>query len=67
MAAWKFACKTLQGMDLDLKLVSREGLPLRLTRAVSGAGSISPTQLMGLGGVLEPVQELQLRLPQGNH
>ena len=60
MAVWKFACKTLQGMDLDLKLVSREGLPLRLTRAVSGAGSISPTQLMGLKGVLEPVQELQL-------
>jgi len=60
MAAWKYACKTLQGMNLDLKLIGRDELPLRLTRAVSGSGNISPTQLMGLTGVINPVQELQL-------
>ena len=60
MAVWRYACKTIQGMNLDLKLVGREDLPLRLTRAMSGAGNINPTQLMGLTDVMIPVQELQL-------
>ena len=60
MAAWKYACKTIQGMNLDLKLVGRENLPLKLTRAVSGSGYGSPTQLMGLTDISSPVQELQL-------
>lgn len=60
MAAWKYACKTMQGMELDLKLLGRGGLPLKLVKAMSGSGSISPTQLMTLNDIINPVQELQL-------
>lgn len=60
MAEWKHACKTIRGMGLDLKLDSR-GLPLKLTKAKSGAGKTSPTQLMALQDILEPVQVLQIQ------
>ena len=59
MAKWKYACKTAQGMDLDLKLISR-GMPLKLTRSMRGIGKTSPTQLMLLQDVMEPAQELKI-------
>lgn len=59
MAKWEYACKTAQGMDLDLKLFSR-GMPLKMTKSMSGAGKTSPTQLMLLQDVAEPVQELRI-------
>ena len=61
MAVWKYACKTIQGMNLDLKLVSRGNLPLKLIKSMSGAGRTSPTQLMTLSDLIEPVQELQIQ------
>ena len=48
-------------MNLDLKLVSRGHLPLKLTKSMSGAGRTSPTQLMTLSDLIDPVQELQIQ------
>lgn len=48
-------------MNLDLKLVSRVNLPLKLTKSMSGAGRTSPTQLMTLSDLIDPVQELQIQ------
>ena len=48
-------------MNLDLKLVSRGNLPLKLIKSMSGAGRTSPTQLMTLSDLIEPVQELQIQ------
>lgn len=59
MAEWKYACKTAQGMNLDLKLFGR-GLTLELTKSMSGAGRTSPTQLMRLQDIIDPVQELEI-------
>ena len=40
MAAWTYACKTIQGMDLDMKILSRPGIPLKITRGMTGAGKV---------------------------
>ena len=61
MAEWKYACKTIKGMNLDLKLASRGGLSLKLTKARSGAGKTNPTQLISLLDILNPMQELQIQ------
>lgn len=60
MAAWKHACKTMQGMDLDLKLL-RGSVPLVLTKARTGSGSVSPVELTMLADVESPVQELPIQ------
>jgi len=60
MAVWKYVYKTVKGMNLDLKLIGRNNLPLKLTRAMSGSGKVSPTQLMDLVDIIDPVQELQM-------
>ena len=60
MAAWTYACKTIQGMDLDMKILSRPGIPLKITRGMTGAGKVNPTQLVSLTDVADPVQEVEL-------
>lgn len=60
MAAWTYACKTIQGMDLDMKILSRPGMPLKITRGMTGAGKVNPTQLVSLTDVADPVQEVEL-------
>lgn len=60
MAAWTYACKTIQGMDLDMKILSRPGIPLKITRGMTGAGRVNPTQLVMLTDVADPVQEVEL-------
>lgn len=58
MAVWKYACKTMQGIGLDLKLLSGGSEPLKLTCARTGSGSVDPTQLVSLTEIIGPVQEL---------
>lgn len=60
MATWKYACKTLQGMNLDLKILGREGESLTLTGAWSGSGYVNPTKLMTLIDIDQRVQKLNL-------
>ncbi len=60
MATWKYACKTMQGINLDLKLLGRTDVSVKLTRAMSGSGSVSPTQLITLTNIIDPKQELTL-------
>lgn len=60
MAIWDNTTKTEKGLALDQKLMAMS-LPLRIKSAVSGSGSVNPTQLVKQTEVLQPQQELNLR------
>ncbi len=59
MATWVDFCRTEQGKALDAKLIERQ-LPLKITKAVSGAERVSPTALPALTELPAPKQILIL-------
>lgn len=59
MATWVDFCRTERGKALDAKLIEKQ-LPLKITKAVSGAEKVSPTALPALTELPAPKQTLIL-------